>query len=58
MNKKICEMVAERVCDEVEKWVNGRPEITKADLDRVTAARIRKYDRDLAYVYENRDKII
>lgn len=52
------EMIAERVCDEVEKWIGDRPEITEADLNRVTAARIRKYDVDLAYVYRNRGKII
>lgn len=52
------EAIAEKVSLEVEKWVLERPEITKADLNRVTAARIRKYDPDIAYLYRNRGKIL
>lgn len=52
------ELIAEKVSKEVEKWVLERGEVTKADIDRVTAARIRKYDADVAYLYRNRGKIV
>lgn len=52
------EMIADKVCKEVSKWVRERGEVTRADLDRVTAARLRKYDADLSYLYRNRGKII
>lgn len=52
------EIIADKVCREVSKWVRERGEVTKADLDRVTAARLRKYDADLSYLYRNRGKIL
>ncbi|MBQ3306089.1 hypothetical protein IJH02_01475 [Candidatus Saccharibacteria bacterium] len=52
------ELIADKVAKEVEKWVLERGEVTKADVDRVTAARIRKYDADVAYLYRNRGKIV
>lgn len=52
------ELIADKVVKEVSKWVNERGEITKADLDRVTAAKLRKYDADVAYLYRNRGKIM
>lgn len=32
--------------------------ITKRDLERTVVAELKKYNADLAYVYQNRDKII
>lgn len=32
--------------------------ITKRDLERTVVAELKKYNTDLAYVYQNRDKII
>ena len=32
--------------------------ITEKDLERAIAKELKKYNTDLAYVYENRDKII
>ena len=52
------EIIADKVCREVSKWVRERGAVTRADLDRVTAARLRKYDADLSYLYRNRGKIL
>ncbi len=58
LHRGAVELIADRVSDEVDQWVSARASITEADLDRVTAARIRKYNPDLAYWYRNRSKII
>lgn len=50
------EVVADKVCEEIEKWAKERGEITQKDLDKATAARIRKYDADVAYLYRMRGK--
>lgn len=52
------EAIAERVADEVEKWLSGRGEVTEKDLDRVTATRLRKFNPDLAFMFRERKKFI
>ena len=52
------EQVAERTVKYVEKWLEGRKVVTQDDLDRVTAKKLRELDKDLAYIYRNRDKIV
>ena len=42
----------------VEKTLKGKSIITANDLDRVIVKALRKYNKDFAYVYENRDTII
>ncbi len=42
----------------VKKSLKGKSIITSADLDRIIIKALKKYNRDLAYVYENRDTII
>ena len=42
----------------VEKSIGKKEIITKSDLTRLITRELKKYDKDLAYVYENRDKII
>lgn len=42
----------------VKKSLKGKSIITSADLDRLTIRTLRKYNKDFAYVYENRDTII
>ena len=48
------EIVADKVCREMEKWADGRAEITQAELDKATAAKMRKYDADVAYIFRTR----
>ena len=52
------EIVADKVVKEVTKWAKERDEVSKEEVDRATAARIRKYDADLAYLYRMRGKWI
>lgn len=42
----------------VKKSLKGKSIITSADLDRLIIKTLRKYNKDFAYVYENRDTII
>jgi len=58
MHMGAVESIADRVVDEVEKWIGKRGAITKSDLTRVTASKLKKYNPDLSYIYKNRDKII
>ena len=50
--------IAENVVERVEKWIKSRPAVTLSDIDRRVAKEIAKYNTDLAYVYQNRGKII
>ncbi len=42
----------------IKKSIGKKEIITKSDLNRLIIKELKKYDKDLAYVYENRDKII
>lgn len=52
------EVIAERTAREVTKWVTKRAAVTNDDINRRVALEVTKYNSDLAYVYQNRDKII
>lgn len=52
------ELIAEKVAEKVSEWSSGRSEITKDDLTRITARELARYNKDLSFVYKNRDKII
>ena len=58
LHRGAVELMADRVADEVDEWVSARAIVTEKDLDRVTAARLKKYNADLAYWYRNRSKIV
>ena len=42
----------------LKKTLKTKKIITEADLTRLISRELKKYNADLAYVYENRDKII
>lgn len=52
------EVVAEKVATATGKWVAKRATVTQDDIWRRVAVEIAKYNSDLAYVYQNRGKII
>lgn len=52
------EEIAVRVAGQVKKWVEKRSAVTTTDIQRRVALEIEKYSPDLAYVYQNRGKII
>lgn len=52
------ESFIERTMKDAKKSLKNRSVITEKDLNRVILKELKKYNADLAYVYENRDKII
>ena len=52
------EIFIDQTLKNVEKSIGRKEIITKSDLTRLIVKELKKYDKDLAYVYENRDKII
>ena len=52
------EIFIEKTLDSVEKSLKTKKIITEKDLDRLILRELKKYHKDLAYVYEIRDKII
>lgn len=49
---------AKKVATEVATWVKKRGKVTESDVNIKVAKSIKKYSKDLAFIYENRDKII
>ena len=52
------EKYAEKVAEKISVWTEKRGKVTQDDLDRLIAKEIAKYNKDLAFVYKNRGKII
>lgn len=52
------EAIAEAVTKDITAWLKDKPTITTRSLNHKVAALIKKYHSDLAYLYENRGKII
>lgn len=52
------EVVAEKIAEQTLAWAKKRPAVTTEDLNRQIAKNAKKYSEDLAYVYQNRGKII
>ena len=52
------EVVASKVTEQVSKWAVKRSVVTMDDIYRRIALEAEKYSTDLAYVYQNRGKII
>ena len=48
----------ERTLKSVEKSLKEKELITESDLTRLVVRELKKYHADLAYVYQNRGKII
>ena len=45
------ELTALRVCKDVEQWLENKEEVTKADIRRIAAAALKKYNPRAAYEY-------
>ena len=52
------EVVADKTVEKVISWIQKRAVVTSDDVNRQIAKEIAKYSQDLAYVYQNRGKII
>lgn len=52
------EVFIDKALATTEKKLSLKTIITEEDLKRILAKELKKYHKDLAYVYENRDTII
>ena len=52
------EIFAERAIKDAKKTLKSKSIITEKDLERALAKELKKYNKDLAYVYQNHDTII
>ena len=52
------EIFIERTLKDALKNLKTKKIITKNDLERAITKELKKYNKDFAYVYKNRDKII
>ncbi len=52
------EIIAEKTIKVVEKYLKTHPVVTKKDIETLVYNELKKYHKDLAYIYHNRDKII
>jgi len=48
------ELTANKVCNDVEKWLEKHPEVTSNDIRRTAAKYLKKYQPEAAYLYEQR----
>ena len=52
------EIFIEKTLENVKKQLKNKTIITNKDLERIITKELKKYNSDLAYVYEFRDKIV
>ena len=50
--------IARKVADEVEEWLEHRPEVTSTDIRRIAAKLLRTYHPDASYLYEHHRSIM
>lgn len=58
ISDEVAEVITAKIVAAVTKWATKRPAITEADLNQRIAKEAEKYSANLAYVYQNRGKII
>lgn len=52
------ELIAERVCDNVQGWLVDRPEVRSDDVRRVTVRHLTVHHPDAAYIYDQHKVIL
>ena len=52
------ELIATEVAKRIQLWMTDKPTITQSDLDRRIITEVRKYNKDLAFILGERNKII
>lgn len=50
--------ISRKVADELDEWLEHRPEVTSADIRRVAAKLLRTYHPDASYLYEHHRSIM
>ena len=51
------ELVAEKVCQDLDNWMKIKKEVTSHDIHRVAVKHLRVYNPDAAYIYEHHRNI-
>ena len=52
------DLIAGEVAIKLEKWLEDKPAITQSDLDRRIVMEVKKYNKDLAFILGERNKLI
>lgn len=52
------DLIAREVAIKLEKWLEDKPTITQSDLDRRIVMEVKKYNKDLAFILGERNKLI
>lgn len=58
ISEAVSKKFAGTVARKVFSWISERGGVTKDDINRQIAKEVKKYSKDLSFVYENRGKII
>ena len=58
MAESTADYITNKIVAAVEKWISKRSAVTMEDIERRVAMEAERYNADLAYVYQNRGKII
>lgn len=52
------EIIIEKVILKVEAYKKSHPVVTEKDIESLVYSELKKYHKDLAFIYHNREKII
>jgi len=58
ISNETAEKYVKIVSEKVTRWAEKRATVTRLDINRQIAKEIKKYNKDLAFIYEYRGKII
>ena len=58
MHPGAADLIAGEVIEKLEKWLEDKPTITQSDLDRRIVLEVKKYNKDLAFILGERNKLI
>jgi hypothetical protein len=58
MQAGAAEIIAKKVTEAIIKWGKNRAAVTEVDLNQRLAKETKKFNTDLAYLFESKNKII
>lgn len=58
MQAGAAEIIAKKVTEAIIKWGKNRAAVTEVDLNQRLAKETKKFNSDLAYLFESKNKII
>lgn len=51
------ELVASKVCEEVDGWLSNKHEVTSADIRKMASISLHNYNQDAAWIYRHHRNI-